>query len=104
MIQIKMYKDGRRSEPFVLCDICMLPIADIDLAAVAFRNDPLPKHTEESRQPFVVHKGECHDQAERELAGSAGGRYCGWFELHSVLTRILNGTAFGGEEKDIKTA
>ncbi|UPG92666.1 hypothetical protein [Luteibacter aegosomatissinici] len=84
---IKILNTQGISGPVLCCDVCDERIDDFGLGAAVFSRS----NAENSLTPvFIVHKGGCHDAAERKIR--AAGLRSGWEELkHHFVYLLHNG-------------
>ena len=75
---------GLDIRPVFSCDVCNQLIADIQYAAAVYRNDGVGEG--ELLTVLHVHKGSCHDEAERRFAGEDRAP---WAELADHVEELL---------------
>ena len=96
MIKIIHHKPGRYA-PVLFCDICAKPITDAGLAAAVTVSHPIPEG--ETSEVMYVHKGDCHDAADRRL-----GKKAGWDELSRHLRQLLYNTGLSPKKLQAQQA
>lgn len=74
MIRIIYYEGNHRAQ--FICDICREPITDAQHGAAVWKH---PEWISETPEPLHVHKGQCHNTADRRLVGAERG--APWMEL-----------------------
>src|SRR5881275_672957 len=73
---IKLRNDELGYTPVAVCDICHQVITDVGYGAAVWR---IPRqHLGDVFDVLHVHKGRCHDQADRQLVGEDKAS---WHEL-----------------------
>jgi hypothetical protein len=87
MIQLQSDGDlNPRVSPVFVCDICHEPITKVGKGAAAFRSNGLGEG--ETYKVLHVHKGGCHNTAEKQVVGERGGV---WHELADHLNDVAVG-------------
>ena len=90
---------GLDIRPVFSCDVCNEPIIDIREAAAVYRNDGVGEG--ELLAVMHVHKGKCHDEADRRFAGQD---LAPWAELADHIEELLAGidVRFGVTFREIR--
>lgn len=86
MIRGQSKRDGTLAA-VVVCDVCNRVIDNAGKAAMVYRSPGLGE--DEFYTVMHVHKGECFDRAEVELAGKDGAPWC---ELTDHINEVITST------------